>query len=237
VRLFCLPFAGAGASIYRPWRGRSRRVEVCPVQLPGREERFRQAPFRRLEDLAALVVGELGRQLDEPHALFGYSMGALIAFEMAQRAAVAGRRLPIALFAAAAAAPHARDRGALLHRLPDADLVSELHRMDGTPAEVLRDAELLELLLPAIRADFEMCETYSPAERAPLTCPIVAFGGTADASVRPEQLDAWGAVTSAPFRVVRFEAAHFFLQSHAAELLTRVEEAVVALATRAPAPG
>jgi medium-chain acyl-[acyl-carrier-protein] hydrolase len=236
TRLFCLPFAGAGASVYRSWRGGAPSLEICPVQLPGREERFREAPQRRLDELAALLVGELGPRLDEPYALFGYSMGALLAFEVAHRAVAAGRLPPVALFAAAAAAPHLQDRREPLHRLPDADLVAALRRMDGTPPEVLGEAELLELLLPVIRADFEVCETWTPAARVPLACPIVAFGGSADPTVPSDRLDAWAEVTSGAFRAVRFAAAHFFLRSHEREILARVQETMTALARGNAAP-
>jgi len=223
-RLFCLPFAGGGASAYRTWRRTPEHgVDVCPVGLPGREARIREAPFRRLGPLADALVEVLRPWTSSPWALFGTSMGALVAHELAHRLPAAGAPAPRALFVAAAIAPDRRRRtGTPLHALSDAGFTDALRRLAGTPAEVLEHAELMELLLPALRADFELYETADDPPRAPLDCPIVAFSGARDAEVPAEDLAAWSARTRGGFRAITLEAGHFFLDSHASELLHEI---------------
>ena len=223
LRLLCLPHAGGGASVFGPWRkAAGLRIQVCPIQLPGREARIREAPFRRMSPLLDALVDVLRPRLAPPYALFGYSMGALIAFELTHRLGAAALPLPRVLFLAASAPPHLRNTEHPLHALPDDRFREALRDLNGTPAAVLDHDELMELMLPALRADFELTETYARAPGEPLDTPIVAFGGTSDPGVPVADLEAWGSQTRAGFRAVTLPAGHFFMESHAAELLREV---------------
>ncbi len=213
VRLFCFPFAGGGAATFVPWkRLLLPEVEVCPVQLPGRETRFVEAPHERVETLVPALLQGLEPLFDLPFAFFGHSMGALIAFELAQRLREEGRRGPALLHVAGAGAPSRYDPGEALSALDDAGLVEALRHFEGTPASVLENAELLELVLPTIRADFALCESYRYRARPPLECSLVATGGTGDLTVAPGALDAWAEHTRGPFRLRMVPGGHFFLE-------------------------
>ena len=215
VRLFCFPFAGGGASAYRSWASLfPPDVEVCAVQLPGREERFREPLLRHHQTLVAHACGGMQRLLDRPFALFGHSMGALIAFECARRLRRHGHR-PVELFASACHAPQLPLPRKPIHDLPDAQLLREVGRLGGTPAQVLENAELMDLIKPVLRADLMLHETYAYGEEPPLDAPITALAGADDPVVRPAHIEPWSAQTSGPFAMKEFAGGHFFIHQHA----------------------
>jgi 4'-phosphopantetheinyl transferase len=158
--------------------------------------------------------------LDRPFAFFGHSLGALVAFELARRLRRNGGPQPVRLFVSGCPAPQARTREKSVHSLPDAEFREELRRLKGTPAAVLDDDELMEVLLPTLRADFALCETYAFAPGPALTCPISALGGLADDTVSHQDLDAWREQAAGPFRLRMLPGDHFFLQT-AQQLLLR----------------
>lgn len=149
-------------------------------------------------------------------------MGALIAFELAHRLAQEDLRSPSALIVSAAQPPHRMTRSVPMHRLPGPEFVAALREMKGTPDEVLEHAELMELLLPTLRADFELCEMYSFRDRPPLTCDVIAFGGTEDPNVTAQDLDAWRELTTGAFASRRFAGDHFFLETHGEAMLKHI---------------
>ncbi len=181
VRLFCFPHAGGGASLFHGWADRlPPAVEVCPVQLPGRETRFGEPPINRLGPLVGALAEALLPHLDRPFAFFGHSLGALIGFELARRLRRERGLEPVHLFASACAAPQRWGCVRPIHALPDAAFRKELRRLRGTAPAVLDNEELMEILLPALRADFALCETYAYGEDDPLSCPVTAVGGLRD---------------------------------------------------------
>ncbi|HOA25295.1 MAG TPA: alpha/beta fold hydrolase [Aggregatilineales bacterium] len=213
LRLFCLPHAGGGASTYHTWAGLlPPDVEVCAVQLPGRETRISEPPMTDLPSLVEALAGALLPCLDRPFALFGHSMGALLGFELARVLEAQGLRAE-RLFVSAHRAPHLPDRDEPISTLPEPDFLNEIRRLNGTPPEVLADDELRALVLPVLRADFAMIEAYTYREGEPLSSPITALGGLADGSVTREELEAWGAHTRAGFVVRMFPGDHFYIQS------------------------
>lgn len=223
MRLFCFPFAGGSAAVFRTWsQGLPPAVEVCAVQPPGRERRMSEAPFRRLDALVEAVAEAMEPLLDRPFAFFGHSMGAKVAFELAQRQRHRGRPQPSRLFVSGSRAPHMPDDEPPLHALPDDELIQELHELGGTPREVLDNDELMRLLLPLLRADFEVNETYDPASHEPLDCPLSAFGGLRDPEVPPETVEGWREHTRGAFRRRMFEGHHFFLLEQQQELVAEV---------------
>lgn len=218
-QLFCFPYAGGGASIYRSWQAETGpSIEIHPVRLPGRESRISEAPMFSVDELVESIVHEIAPLIHGPFALFGYSFGALLAFETARKLRRKGFA-PERLMIAALKAPHLPLRRKPIHHLPDSLLADEIRRFSGTPEAVLENPELMNLLLPAIRADFTAYERYRYRAEAPLDCPTTAMRGATDASVSSDELAEWSQHTSAVFTRHVFPGGHFFLHS-ARRLLT-----------------
>jgi medium-chain acyl-[acyl-carrier-protein] hydrolase len=215
VRILCLPHAGSGASAYRPWSERlSPEIEVWSAQLPGREDRIRDPPFVRLQPMVEELASMLSPQLDIPLAFFGHSMGALVAFELARLLRRQRGWTPAMLFVAAYRAPHLPDPDPPIHRLPDDLFVTMVQRLNGAASEALEHPELRPLLLPSLRADLAVCETYEYLDEPQLDCPIAAFGASDDARVGREQLLPWAAHTRGAFTLQMFPGNHFFVATH-----------------------
>lgn len=213
VRLFCLPFAGGGAAPYRLWaRHLPADVECCPILLPGREERLAEPPLRRLDAMLDMVAAAMAPHLAAmPFAIFGHSFGAVAAFELVRLLRRRGLPPPCHLFVSGRRAPGPPSGGATLHDKPDAALVERMRLLGGTPQAVLDSPELMALLLPAMRGDFEMLETHRHQPEPPLAIPITAFGGAADPGVTPAELAGWRAEAGAGFQMRVFPGGHFFL--------------------------
>ena len=213
LRLFCFPYAGAGALIFRNWTdGLPREVEVCPIQLPGRGTRLAEPPFTKLSCLIEALARALVPLLDKPFAFFGHSLGALIAFELARQIRRQYGVHPVRLFASAGRAPQIPHRAPPIHTLPDNEFLAELRRLNGTPRELLDHKELMAVMLPILRADFALYETYLYSNEPPLNCPISVFGGLQDRRVNESDLEAWRSQTSASFSLRMFPGDHFFLK-------------------------
>jgi medium-chain acyl-[acyl-carrier-protein] hydrolase len=217
-RLFCFPYAGAGASVFRDWHKEVPSVaDVVPVQLPGREGRWSEQPVQDLPLLAATVATALEPLLIEPYAFFGHSMGALIAFELARVIRRRGLPLPVHLFVSATRAPHVPDREPSVHHLPDVLLWKTVMRDYGAPqAGAALNPEMAAIVLPILRADFRMCESYKPSWEDPLPFPLTAYGGRHDLRVTYADLSAWSSYTTGPFRMRLFPGGHFFLSRDSA---------------------
>jgi len=214
LRLFCFPYAGGSAPAFRTWTaGLPAKVEVCPVQLPGRGSRLSEPPFTRLAPLVETLAHVLSPLLDKPFAFFGHSLGALISFELARQLRRQYGVHPVRLFVSAASAPQIPPASAPLHALSDSALLKALCRLNGTPAEVLEHAELMQLMLPTLRADFAVYETYVYSAEPPLNCPVAAFGGLQDHRVGRSDLSAWRDQTCASFSLRMFPGDHFFLNT------------------------
>lgn len=212
ARMFCLPFAGGGAIAYRRWASRiSAGIEVACVQLPGREIRLREPLFRRLASLADTLVEELIPWIDGPFALYGHSMGALLAFELARGLRRRYNLLPAHLFVAGYRAPQLPPSEPPFSHLPDADFIDHVRQFGGLPDLITQHEELMEIFVPILRADFEMTETYVYKEETPLECPITAFGGLSDPKTTRERILGWNIHTSMRFTTHFFPGGHFFL--------------------------
>ena len=213
LRLFCLAHAGGGASAFRGWADAlPADVEVCPVQLPGRENRIGEPAFDRLEPLVEALADVIDGFLDRPFALFGHSNGALIGFELARTLRARGRTEPVHLFASGRRAPDLPADRAPIHALPQAEFLAELQELGGLPPALLEHRELLEMIVPTLRADVAIHETYGFAEQAPLAVSITGYGGVADPKVSRAQLEAWARHTAGPFTLRMFPGGHFYLQ-------------------------
>lgn len=212
LRLFCFPYAGGGAMFYRTWPHElPPAIDVCAVQLPGRETRLREPPSTQLEPLVHALADGLRPYLDAPFAFFGHSLGAQVSFELAQTLRRQGLPLPGHLFVSACRAPQVPRREPEVHDLPDAEFIAHLVRYGGMPEEVVAHAELMALFLPILRADFTAHETYAYKPGPVLPCGISAFGGLQDHEVWRSDLVAWRVHTAGEFRLRLLPGNHFYL--------------------------
>jgi medium-chain acyl-[acyl-carrier-protein] hydrolase len=235
LRLFCFPYAGGGASVFRTWHENlPASIEVCPVQIPGRETRLRDGLFNDISPLVQTMAPALLPYLDKPFAFFGHSMGALVAFELARHLRKQYGLEPGQLFVSGSGAPQIPDPDPPIHALSDAEFLEELRGFNGTPKEVLENAELVELMLPILRADVAAYETYYYRSEPPLGSPISAFGGLQDEKVSRERLQAWGDQTTAFFRLRMLPGDHFFLRTAQSLLLQTLAQELHELVRRLP---
>ena len=213
LRLFCFPYAGAGASIFRTWPdGLPSDIEVCPVQLPGHGTRLMERPFTQVSPLVQALAQALIPLADRPFAFFGHSLGALICFELGRQMRRQYGVHPLRLFVSAARAPQIPLPGPPIHALPENEFLAQLRRLNGTPEELLANQELMEIMAPVLRADFALYETYEYSTEPPLNCPITAFGGLDDRKVGDGDLEAWRTQTSATFSRRMLPGDHFFMK-------------------------
>ncbi|UJB32146.1 thioesterase II family protein [Chromobacterium sp. Beijing] len=223
LRLYCFPYAGGHAGAYAGWQGRlPPEVEVCAAQLPGRAARFREAGFKALPPLVDALARELPLDDELPFAFFGHSMGGLIAFELARRLRAQGRPQPLRLIVSGCDAPQHRQPPRMLHRMDDDGFIDALRDYNGTPAEILAHREMMDLLLPTLRTDFELVETYRYQPAPPLALPITVLAGRGDRQRLPEQTEGWQRETAAPARVHWFDGDHFFIASARDAVLARL---------------
>jgi medium-chain acyl-[acyl-carrier-protein] hydrolase len=190
-------------------------VEVCSVQPPGREHRLREDPYTDFVSYVESLTDALEQWTDLPSVFFGHSLGALTSFECARRLRGRGAAGPRVLFVSGCRAPQTPMREARVHDLPDDLFLGELRRLNGTPQEALEHPELMALLLPVVRADFTVYESYEYRPDEPLECPIHAFGGDRDEREKEADLAGWREQTRSPFSARLFPGDHFFL--HAAQ--------------------
>jgi medium-chain acyl-[acyl-carrier-protein] hydrolase len=216
VRVLCLPPSGSGASFFASWRLRlrSQNYSVLPVQLPGRESRLGEAAHTSLPALVAAAADGLAEELSTGRdIIFGHSMGGAVAFELAVELRRRGRPEPAAVVISACSPPHL----GMSHELPmadasDLDLITMLTRLGGTPQLLLQNEDFMQMMLPALRADLQACETYRPVGDEVVTTPIVAIGGADDPAVPAAHLHEWAAYTTGPFRALTVDGGHHYLQ-------------------------
>ncbi len=215
IRLVCIPFAGGGASVYRAWANiLPSHVLLAPVQLKGREERAHEEPHTAISDIVSELAPVLAASADLPYVLFGYSMGALIAFELAHFLREANLPMPAALVLGARGAPQMPVMRKPIWDLPEDQFLARILELGGMSEEILRYPELLAFVMPALRADLKACDTYQSSQRPPLDVPVAVFGGLLDHNVPAGHLDAWQQHTSQLLTVELFPGGHFFLKEN-----------------------
>ncbi|HEX8185986.1 MAG TPA: thioesterase II family protein [Blastocatellia bacterium] len=220
LRLFCLPYAGGGTSIFYTWPDSlPPSIEVRPVQLPGRGSRLNERPFTEMGPLVRSLARAMLPYVDKPFAFFGHSMGALVSFELARQLCREYGLSPSHLFVSGCVAPQLTGSGKRTYALLDPEFVEELRHLNGTPRELLANEEFMSMMLPVLRADFMVCETYKYVNDIALDCPVTAYGGLQDYSVRCEDLEAWRCQSTGSFSMHMFRGDHFFLHTAQSLLL------------------
>ena len=222
MRLFCFPYAGSTAAVFRSWpQYLPSEIELCAVQYPGRGSRLAEPLGEDIVEVMNEIYQDLQLFLNKPFAFFGHSMGALVSYEFARRLQREQQAGPFELFVSGCSAPHVRMFDEITYNLPEPEFLAELRRLQGTPEEVLDNAELMQLMMPIIRSDFKASQTYKYIPGPTLECPIRAFGGLKDEMVTREKLEAWGEHTTGSFRAQMLPGDHFFLNT-SQSLLTRI---------------
>jgi len=216
IRLFLFPYAGGGPAVFGKWLGEfDTHIETFIAHYPGRGSRHNESPITQIDTLVDKLAQAIQPLLDKPLAFFGHSFGGLIAYELAKQIQ------PQILFISGCAAPHLPNSHPPIHHLPDPDFIKSLQELNGIPNEIMDNSELMELLLPMLRADFEAFEGYQPNSYQ-LACPITAFGGLDDPRVNREQLEGWATHTTAGFRTQYFSGDHFFINTNTANIITSI---------------
>ncbi|GAB1646517.1 GSCFA domain-containing protein [Krasilnikovia sp. MM14-A1259] len=235
TRLFCFPHAGGNPADFLAWAGPlGPDVELLLPTLPGRGSRLFEPPIGEFGPLVEQLTGAVSRLADRPFALFGHSFGALVAFEIARALRRAGGPVPVALWVSGAEGPQLRSQRRRVHDLPDDELIDVLREYAGTSAELLEDRELVELILPAVRADFAMNEHYTYRPEPPLALPIHVLHASDDPHVVTDPVAGWTRETTYPPHVTEFSGGHFFLREHEAAVAGLLRAGLTAADPRNP---
>lgn len=236
TRLFIFPYAGGGPAVFNKWpAGLPNNIEVWIAHYPGRGSRYNEHPINRLETLVESIYQAIQPLLDKPFAFFGHSMGAWVAFELTRYLRQSNYPLPYILFVSASGAPHLPDPHPPLHALADTEFLKSLQELNGIPVEVANRSEVIDLLLPTLRADIEAVEGYRYApDGALLDVPILAYGGLDDPRVSREHLEGWASLTNASFESKYFPGDHFFINREKDLILRLITNEIMFSPTRNP---
>ncbi|MEW6240629.1 MAG: alpha/beta fold hydrolase, partial [Chloroflexota bacterium] len=214
-------YAGGSPAAFNKWTAKD--IETYIAHYPGRGSRFNEPPMKRIDTLVENILQAIQPLLDKPFALFGHSMGGLIAFELARKLRQQKQPQPKLFFVSASVAPQFPDPNPPIHALPDDEFLDALKKFNGIPAEILNQPEALKILIPILRADFEAVESYHFDSSQPLLdIPIIAIGGLDDPRVNREQLEGWADQTTSRFEAKHFPGGHFFITSTIAPVLRLV---------------
>jgi pyochelin biosynthetic protein PchC len=224
TRLVCFPYAGGSASYFFPVsRSLAPGIDVFAIQYPGRQDRRAEARIDDVRELADIVVEELEPWLDKPITLFGHSLGATLAFEVALRLERDGVE-PLGLFASGRRAPSRHRENERVHLSTDDGLIAKLKQMSGTDASLLEDDEVVRMILPAFRSDYKAAETYRYQPGPKLLCPILTLTGDTDPEVTLDEARAWADHTEGEFSLQVFRGGHFYLNEHAPAVLAEISK-------------
>ena len=213
LSVVCFPFAGGGASVFSNWRNiLPDNIAVYPLQLPGREHRITERPYRDMTQLVGDIAEEVQPLVRKKCIFFGHSMGAKIAFEVAKKVKKDTSLELCHFIVSACRAPHIKEPNPI-HFLPEQAFVDSLQRFGGTPEEIINNGALMKFFLPMLQADFEIDETYVSAPDIKLQCPITAFGGTEDREATKEDIEPWHNYTDDDFTIKMFSCGHFFIKT------------------------
>ena len=223
IRLFCFPHGGGGPQSYKNWAEKlPETIEVFSLNFPGRGSRRREPAIHDMEKLAESITEAVSSYIDKPFAFFGHSVGALVAYETAGKMKEKGLPSPVRLLVSAHKVPHESRETDPMYNLSDEELVEKIIELGLVPEETLENRELVDFILPPLKADFEVSETYSFKGRDPLETSITALGGKKDPLLTPEDLKNWDSYTKGNFTWKVFDGDHFYTESHTKILLDEI---------------
>ncbi|GMK39952.1 thioesterase [Paenibacillus sp. CCS19] len=227
--LFCLPFAGGSASFYKRWSALLPDIDVVAIQLPGRDERLFEQPFLHVHNLIESLAPQILPMLERPFSFMGYSMGGIIAYELAYYLQNLHGLYSEHLFIGACRSPHSNGWLSLPRSYSDDDIMTKLRDLGGTPKEILEQPELLNIILPTIRADFMLCSNYKPRVNfLKLRSSIHVFGGMQDATVSDQDAAQWAAHTDNRFAYKPYEGGHFFIHDYLSDIVQSIHVSMLA---------
>jgi medium-chain acyl-[acyl-carrier-protein] hydrolase len=231
TRLFLFPYAGGGSAVFGKWPANlPGNVEAWIAHYPGRGSRHNESLIKELGQLAGKLSQAIRPFLDKPFALFGHSMGGLVAVELTRQLRKNNLPQPTTLFVSGCGAPHLPDPHPAIHTLPDAEFLKALQAFNGVPAEAMNSPELMELLLPIVRADFEAVESYAyDSNEPPFDCPIIAFGGLDDPRVSKERIEGWALHTNSNYKSQYLPGDHFFITTARDAVISSIFSQVTAV--------
>lgn len=225
IRLFCFHHSGGGASAYYPWvESLSPYIEMIPIQLPGRENRFAEPLTNNLEDIVNALTEGFYLYKEKPFFVFGHSLGGLITFEFIKSIHQRYSLYPRHIIISATKAPHMPFRMKALSPLGNKALKEELKVYNGIDESILNNDELLDLFLPIIRNDFSISERYRSVDVVSLPCNILHLSGNQDVSVNQEEIQAWRAYTTGNFEHISFPGGHFFIKDHQKDIIKLINQ-------------
>jgi len=229
MRLICFPYAGGGASAFNDWADvMPADIELCIVQLPGREERLREPLLTSMSELVERLANEVLTYNDRPFAFLGHSMGAIVCYEVACRLRAMGEITPNHLFLSARAAPQMQQNSEPLRFLDNDAFIERLHGLYGAVPDAIRhSAELQEVFLPILRADVAMLETHDYVAAEPLECAVTVFGGDTDPAISSSMLAGWQELICASFAQHEFAGGHFFIHSQRKAVVSAIVECLL----------
>jgi len=234
LRIFAIPYAGASSYLYRGWhRQMPPGIQLCPIQLPGRGKRTAEPPCLRMDELVGPMCEGLAPHLEQPFALFGHSMGGLIAFALAHRLETQFGLKSVALIVAGCSPPHVKRNSVKLHEWSNDDLIEELRQRGGTPAEVLSCAPIMRVTLSLMRADFELIYNYQTDPAIQLERPIYGFAGSEDVEDGPSSMHRWKEITTRGFTMSTIPGGHLFPFSASAAFMSEFRPLAAHLADQA----
>lgn len=219
LRLFCFPYAGGSIRTYMTWcKHFNSDVEVVLVQPPGRGDRFTEPAHENMTPYIAELMQYASYITDIPYVFFGHSLGSRVAFELSCKLKLLNMSLPVYFIASGSRAPHMKNKNASLYALPDNEFMEQLKKLNGTPKEVLANSELMEVLLPLLRADFNIADNYK-ANKVCMPFPILTLHGEKDHSISTAQACAWRELSSAHHKLIKLPGDHFFINQNQADVL------------------
>ncbi len=225
IILICFPHAGGSASFYNSWKDYlGERIKICPIQLPGREDRFTEEPIRTMDIITEQVVQSLMNKQNKL-ILFGHSMGTKMLYEVERELESRGRVSEL-IVVSACSPPHVPDKFPISD-LPDDQFIEELIKYNGIPESMALHREIIDLFLPMLRSDFVMSESYICSERIKLACPILALGGNKDDGANEEDVKAWAEYTDDIFQYHIFEGDHFYLKEKEEKVIKAIKDIAI----------
>jgi len=230
ANLICFPFAGSGASIYQGWRNQiDGRINLYGLQAPGREDRIKEEPLINLNKLIdELMVSLSSLNQNLPIILFGHSLGAIIAYELAKK--IHGTKIKSALLIVSGRqAPNILSKFPSVSHLNDEQLLQEITVLNGIPDEILQNNELLEIVLPVLRADFKLADNYYAEIKDKLDCPVIAICSLDDPWVSVEEANKWKLTTIGLFQVKTFLGDHFYFKKNPSDLINFINLQIAAI--------